>query len=115
MGKASRVKGHNYEREVAKLLNETEYGKTKPFKRTIQSRAGDEGPDVGNQELWIECKKGKRPNIPAAMRQAEGYIESSGDKRYPIVFSRIDRQDHLITMRLDCFKRMLEGFSCGDC
>lgn len=92
MGKASRDKGKRGEREVAALLRAVWAG----AKRGItQSRAGSDSADVEGASIWPEVKLGARPNILAAMRQA---IEAT-DGRPPVVFTRRDRGEWMVTMR----------------
>ena len=69
MGKASRTKGHGFEREAARdmqLVYPT-------AKRGIgQSRGGGaELPDVDGTPFHIECKRGVKVNVRAALRQAQ--------------------------------------------
>ena len=55
--------------------------------------------------LWSEVKLGKRPNIRAALRQAQ---EDCPDDQTPLAWTRADRDEWLITMRAADFARMLE-------
>ena len=68
-GRASRRKGHDWERAVAKRLRAI-FGTA--VRRGWQSRDGAEQPDVDGSPWWVECKRSKRPNIEAALVQAEG-------------------------------------------
>lgn len=69
MGSMSRTKGHSWEREAAadfRLVYST-------AKRGIgQSRGGGaELPDVDGTPFHVECKRGKRVNVRAAVAQAK--------------------------------------------
>tara|TARA_A100001391_G_C5023452_1_gene266487 strand:- start:797 stop:1147 length:351 start_codon:yes stop_codon:yes gene_type:complete len=65
----SRNKGKRWEQEVARMMRAI-FGDH--IKRGWQSREGDDDPDiVGVPKFWIECKRHKRTNFRAALRQAE--------------------------------------------
>lgn len=70
VGKAQRLKGANWERDVARLFLEAmpECG----ARRAIgQYRGGAEAPDVLVPGLfWVECKVGKAPPLMRALHQA---------------------------------------------
>lgn len=55
-GKASRNKGHDYERDVANYLKPLYPG----AKRGLQSRDGAEAADVEGTPLFIECKRHRK-------------------------------------------------------
>lgn len=99
-GKASRTKGHNFERKIANLL--------KPLfpnaKRGYQTRFGGiEECDVEGTPFHIECKIGKRIGVPAAIRQMEA---DCGD-REPVLVSKRDREGIYVTMRWDTLYKLL--------
>ncbi len=108
MGKASRVKGAVGERQVAGLFLEHGF----IAKRMVgQSRSGDNAPDVcvdGLDWLWIESKIGARPNIAAALRQAEAASEGSGEGTCAVAITRQDREKAIVSMRFDCFASLLK-------
>ena len=92
MGKSQRTKGHSFERKIARILRSI----WPDAKRGFQTRGGTaEAPDIEGTPFWIECKKGKRTNIKAAMRQAEG------QDLPPVAITQDDRQDVLVTMKLE--------------
>ena len=70
MGKAQRLKGANWEREVSRLFLEAMPGCE--AKRAIgQYRGGAEAPDVLVPGVfWAECKVGKAPPLMRALNQA---------------------------------------------
>lgn len=106
-GKASRRKGHDFERDVAARLRGI----------GLEARRGQQGggpvePDVITPGWWIECKVGKRPNITAALDQAERDCEEAAIDRFlqdappgqeiiPVAIVRQDYQKATVTMRLD--------------
>lgn len=85
MGKMQREKGAVWERLVAVLLR-TFWPEAR---RGHQSRSGRDGPDVeGIPELWVECKRGRRTNPIAALKQA---LEARGERRaIPVAICRND-------------------------
>lgn len=98
-GRASRRKGHDWEREVARQFREALPGAD--VTRGWQSRAGTDQPDVDGTPFWVECKVGKRPNILAALRQAD---EAKGnDPRPSLAICKTDRDTPTVTLYLDDF------------
>lgn len=84
MGRRSRVKGATWERALANFLKGVCW---EDAKRGIgQTRAAGEVCDVEGTPLWIEAKVGRRPNIKAALEQAE----AATDGRPCVVVARFD-------------------------
>lgn len=101
-GRGSRDKGKRGEREVATILREAMPAAT--IHRGWQARAGSDAPDVIAPGLWCECKRSKKPNIRAALRQAH---EANGDRPLvPIACTRADRDGWLVTLKLSDFANM---------
>lgn len=100
MGKRSREKGAEHERETATALRVVWPNARRGL---AQARNAREQPDVDGTPYWIECKVGKRVNIIAAMRQAEAARVDEIVLRAPIVVSRLDKEKSLVTMRLEDF------------
>ena len=112
-GRASRLKGHNWERKVANIF--------KPIfpdaKRGFQTRGGTaEEPDVKGTPFYIECKRMKRCNEIAALRQAETalYEETECgtrrvDDRIPLADCKSDRQKATVTMYLEDFLPLIRS------
>lgn len=93
-GKHSRNKGANFERWVANELKRI----WPDAKRGLQqTRDSAEAPDVTGTLYWIECKRGKKVNYRAALKQAEGVC----DKQIPVVIAKDDREEPIVYMRLD--------------
>lgn len=94
----SRAKGARGEREFANLL--TYYGY--PARRGQQFSGSKDSPDVVCDSLrrvhW-ECKLTQRLDLSGAMQQA---TRDAGDKM-PLVASRRNGEDWLITMRVSDF------------
>ena len=109
MGRASRVKGHNFEREIARQLRE-KLGE--PFKRGLQTREGGEVPDVFSHTLpyWFECKKGKSIAYLPALKQAEKAIKEAHDPHgptLPVAVLGLDNEQPLALLRWELFKEIL--------
>jgi hypothetical protein len=100
-GRASRRKGHNFERAMARELRALWPG----AKRGYQREGEDQRPDVDGTPYWIECKRGKRTSIPAAMRQAE----KASDGRPPVAICKDDQKQATVTMRLEDWICLLTG------
>ena len=61
------------------------------IRRGWQSREGDDEPDVvGVPNFWIECKRQKRTNFRAALRQAQ---DASPEHLLPLAICRDDPGD----------------------
>ena len=107
-GLRSRRKGHNYERELARLFKK--HFPHLDIKRGLgQVRGGNQGPDVEMPMFWIEAKRHLRCNVKAALRQA--VTDSSADKqeRIPVAICKNDREEYAsVSMRLDDFIIILE-------
>jgi len=97
-GLRSRRKGHSFEREMAIRFRDVFGDKVR---RGLQSRSGEEVPDVETPMFWIECKRGKRTNPKAALKQA---ISDCGNKgKIPIAICRDDREDATVMIGLEDF------------
>lgn len=116
IGRLSRRKGADWERQVAKDLRPI-FGEH--VKRGLaQSRFGrGEAPDVdGCAPFWIETKHGKQTNPRAALQQAEDGMSAAardGD-RWPVAVCK-DNQPRpgvparpFVVMRYDTFLELLE-------
>ena len=102
-GRASRRKGHQWERDVANRFKEV-FGRDK-VRRGLQYREGAECPDVVAPCFWIECKRRKQTNPRAALRQA---IEDSGGKGFwPLAVCKDDGQPAFVSMTLDDFLELV--------
>lgn len=98
LGRRSRTKGATFEREISRALSEIM--PDEKINRGIQSRfGGREYADVVCPFFHIECKRGKKTNIKAALRQA---IDDMGDQpQMPVAITRDDREPGMVTMLLD--------------
>lgn len=110
LGRRSRTKGASFERMIAIELRGL-YGQQ--VRRGLgQARAAGEVPDVDGTPWWVECKHGKRPNIPRAIAQA---IEASAGRRPPLVISRANAEPILVTMLLADLKKLVKhAQDCAD-
>jgi hypothetical protein len=108
-GRASRTKGHGFEREVAAWLRETVGIEAK--RGLSQPRGGTaEEPDVltpGGWPLWLELKRGKKTDSRAALRQARNAIASSGADCWPVAICRDDQEDATAMMPLELLGLLL--------
>lgn len=105
MGALSRRKGHEWEREVARLFRKVCPGDD--IRRGLQYRDGAECPDVVSSMFWIEAKRGKRTNIKAALKQAE---KAQPKGKWILAVTKDDREDAIASMRLDEFLDLLKEF-----
>ena len=101
MGASQRRKGAAWERAVANALKVV-YAKAK--RGFVQSRDAREDCDVIGTPWWVECKKGKRVNVLAALRQS---IKDS-DGRPPLVVVGQDREVPFVAMTLEDFLKLAE-------
>jgi len=99
MSKASRVKGHGFERLVARLLRVTFPAAARGLQ--YQNPAAC---DVEGTPFRIECKRLKKVNtadVVRAIEQCEGDAFNWDDTRPCIVISKEDRGKIYVTMKLD--------------
>ena len=100
----SKQKGAEGERELAHKLEEYGYN----ARRSVQYNGKDGQADVlGLPRIHIECKRVEKLNIYNAMDQAKRDAKN-GDK--PTVFHRKNRCNWLVTMELDDFMEIYEGY-----
>ena len=103
-GATSRRKGARFERELVHLFRAAMPGAE--VRRGLQCR-GEEVADVECPAFWIEAKRGKQPNIRAALRQA---IEAAPTGRTPITVVRDDRAEATVTLLLDDFLALVSAW-----
>lgn len=103
MGRASREKGKRGEREVVAELARV-FGAER-VRRGYQYRDGSEAPDVWCPLLHVESKLGKRPNLLAALEQAEGDARPGV---IPIAWCRQDGRAATVTLRASDFIEILD-------
>lgn len=97
-GAMSRRKGHRFERELVHQFREAMPGAE--VRRGFQSRSGEEAPDVECPVFWIEAKRGKKPNVRAALKQANNATPKG---RIPVAVIRDDREEAFVALSLDDF------------
>lgn len=95
-----RRKGHSYERQIA--------GRLRVYfpnaRRGYQTRGGtQEAADIVGTPFRIECKHGVRPNVIAALRQAESAPGEGG----AIAVCRLNGGEEVVAMRWDTFEAMV--------
>ena len=98
MGALSRRKGRRYEQELVHLFREAMSGAE--VRRGLQSRGGEEVPDVDCPVFWLEAKRGKKPNVRAALRQAQA---AAPQGRIPLAVIRDDRAEAFVALSLEDF------------
>ena len=112
-GRASRRKGHDFERAMARELREV-FGDD--VRRGMQFRDGTDAADVVAPCFWIECKRGKRTSPVAALNQATE--ASNGKGLWPIAICKNDNEPATVTMSLEDFLDLVREWwstrkSCG--
>ncbi|KHO62685.1 hypothetical protein THYS13_07480 [Thermoanaerobacter sp. YS13] len=102
----SKRKGKRGELELAQLLREYGYDT-----RRGQQYSGIEGKDViGLPHIHIECKRVERLNVYEAVRQA---VRDAKEGEKPAVFWRRNREDWLVTMRLEDWIELYREWESG--
>jgi len=79
-------------------------------RRGLQSRSGDEVPDVDCPVFWVEAKRGRKPNVRGALKQA---IDAAPKGRIPIAVVRDDRAAPFVVLLLDDFLELIEQWWCA--
>lgn len=108
MGALSRRKGRRYEQELVHLFREAMPGAE--VRRGLQSRGGDEVPDIDCPVFWLESKRGKRPNVRAALRQA---TDTASRGRIPLAVIRDDRAEAFVALSLEDFLELVREWWAG--
>ena len=106
-GKLSRNKGAEFERRVAKVLKQI----WPDARRGVgQYQSSGNGADVEGTDYWVECKKGARPNIQGAFKQAL----DAKDDRPVLVVSMKDRDRPLYTIDEETFLNLVKRVAQND-
>lgn len=100
----SRRKGHSFERQVAAHLRDCGFDEAK--RGLSQSRG--EGCDVDGTPYWIECKRGKKVDIRAAILQAR--LGAANDKLHRpwVVVGKDDGDQPFVVMSFEHFLHMAQ-------
>ena len=101
MGKAERIKGHNFEREISRQIRDI----FPESRRGLQYQDGSKHSDVEGTPFHIECKCGKKQNPRKALRQA---ISDNKKGRMPIAVIRDDRKPAFVCMLWEDFKELVK-------
>lgn len=103
----SKQKGKAGERELANVLKEHGFEA-----RRGQQHTGLEGEDVvGVPGIHIECKRTETLQIHKAMSQS---IRDAEEGKIPTVMSRRSRDGWLVTMRLEDFVKLHQGWTMNE-
>ncbi len=111
--KRNRMKGKEYEREIANALKPFYPNAARSFG---QSATGSEAPDVVGTPFWIECGKGKSIRPEVKLKQAIAEVEATPNKTFhgahPIAFTtRGGHEPHIVSMTLETFLAFVETLS----
>ncbi|PID38730.1 MAG: hypothetical protein CSB49_03990 [Proteobacteria bacterium] len=107
-GATSRRKGARFERAMVHRFRDAM--PDAEIRRGLQSRSGEEVADLDCPVFWPELKRGKKPNIRAALRQA---IEAAPKGRIPIAIVRDDHAEEIVTLLLDDFLEFVSEWWTG--
>jgi hypothetical protein len=100
LGKTSRRKGHNFEREIAKLLRQ--YYPNAKRQLEYQEGVGFDIAETG--DLSIQCKVGKSFKIEKALKEA---VRPS---KIPLAITKKDRGDIVVSMYWKDFEFFLVSY-----
>jgi len=102
VGKFSKAKGSRFERSIVAAFR---VAFPEARRGLGQARGGGGAADVvGIPGYWVECKVGARPNVLAALRQAEG--NAGGE--VPVAVVKVDREGTTATLPLAAFITLLD-------
>ena len=93
MSKKSRNKGHNFERQVASVMNEEFYRHDLPIKLKrdlAQYQETDRGDLLGLDGFTIECKRYAKGNRPLTAWWDQ--VVNAAGKTIPLLVYKFDRQ-----------------------
>lgn len=111
MGKAQRVKGHSWERAVARAIRAALKLTIEQLHRGQQSRSGTaQEADVEGAPFYIECKAGSKRYVKPldALVQAEAAAKKRGDKRPGLAVCKVDRVKPFVVMRMSTFLDLIQ-------
>ncbi|ACY13270.1 hypothetical protein [Haliangium ochraceum] len=101
-GAMSRRKGADYERALVRRFREVMPGAD--VRRGLQSRSGSEVADVECPVFWIESKRGRKPNVRGALKQAQAAAPKG---RIPVAVIRDDRAEAFAALPLEDFLELV--------
>jgi len=111
-GRSARTKGHQYERDLANLFKDRY--RWKEAKRGWQYSNGRKEPDVIIPYLYVEAKRQKKTYPKKALEQAMNDLKELQkivkEDKIPVAITKEDRQDALITLRLDDFLTIFDAY-----
>lgn len=99
-GKTARRKGHNFEREVAKLLRQ--YYPNAKRQLEYQEGVGFDIAETG--DLSVQCKVGKSFKIEKALKEAER------PDKIPMAITKRDREDIVVSLYWKDFEFFLVSY-----
>lgn len=124
-GRASKVKGDRYERELSSYINEKT--NLKSFRAPLSGGGRSFGRDIGIStgtadiiglpHIWPEAKRTERFTPYDAMAQAERGILASKSPDLPVVFTRRNHMhtgESLVVMRLDDWLKLYNAYLVSD-
>jgi hypothetical protein len=94
----SRRKGISFERELVHRFRDAMPGAE--IRRGLQYRGTEEVADVDCPVFFPELKRGRKPNVRAALAQAR---EAAAEGRIPIAVIRDDHAEAFVALGLDDF------------
>jgi hypothetical protein len=107
-GRGARLKGANFERELAKYFN-SHFAQMNAKRGLGQTRGGgEEIADVEMDYIHVEAKRHKRCNIKGALNQALEDCKSK--EKIPVAITKDDRKPILVTMLIDDWIKLFEAY-----
>jgi Holliday junction resolvase len=106
----SKQKGARFERELSKIFQSYGYENAR---RTAQycGNTGDASDVIGLPGIHVEAKMQERMRLYDWMAQAENDAGNNRVKPLPAVFHKQSRKEILVTMRLDNWMKLYQGYA----
>lgn len=106
MGKASRTKGHSFEREVARTLRDAGLGDFwRVTEEPQQGNSGDVKDRSSRSPLIVQCQHAKRISVEKKFKEAK---DAAGPGEIPVAWLRWHRGEEVVVIGAEDFLHLVK-------